>query len=139
MIKRYDEMVDLIDTVKYCYIGSVDAEGRPNIKAMTAPRKRDGINTFYLPSQTLSVHVAQYRQHHEASIYFSSSRRFEGLLLTGRMDIIEDADTKEKFWVEEDAHLYPAGVGDENFCILKFTAYHARYFDGKTSEDIQIK
>ncbi len=139
MVKRYDEIVDLIDTVKYCYIGSVDAEKRPNIKAMIAPRKREGITTFYLPSQTLSAHVAQYRQNREACLYFNSTRRFEGVLLTGHMELIEDEDTKAKFWVEEDAKLYPDGVGDENFCVLKFTALWGRYFDGKTSEDIILK
>lgn len=51
----------LIDKQTVAYIGSVDAEGFPNMKAMLPPRKRNGIQTFYFTTNTSSMRVAQYR------------------------------------------------------------------------------
>ena len=38
----------MIDKQKTAFIGSIDSEGFPNIKAMLQPRKREGIKTIYL-------------------------------------------------------------------------------------------
>ena len=38
---------NLIDKQKIAFIGSVDIEGFPNIKAMLQPRKREGIRILY--------------------------------------------------------------------------------------------
>ena len=39
---------NMIDKEKTIFIGSVDAEGFPNIKAMLQARKREGIKHIYL-------------------------------------------------------------------------------------------
>ena len=36
----------MIDKQKTAFIGSIDSEGFPNIKAMLQPRKREGIKRF---------------------------------------------------------------------------------------------
>ena len=36
----------MIDKLKTAFIGSIDREGFPNIKAMLQPRKREGIKTI---------------------------------------------------------------------------------------------
>ena len=52
----------MIDKQKTAFIGSIDSEGFPNIKAMLQPRKREGIKTIYLTTNTSSMRVAQYRK-----------------------------------------------------------------------------
>ena len=42
----------MIDKLKTAFIGSIDAEGFPNIKAMLQPRKREGIKVIYLTTNT---------------------------------------------------------------------------------------
>ena len=42
----------MIDKLKTAFIGSIDSEGFPNIKAMLQPRKREGIRTIYLTTNT---------------------------------------------------------------------------------------
>ena len=39
---------NMIDKLKTAFIGSIDGEGFPTIKAMLQPRKREGIKTIYL-------------------------------------------------------------------------------------------
>jgi general stress protein 26 len=51
----------LIDKQKIAFIGSVDVEGFPNMKAMLTPRKREGIKVLYFTTNTSSKRVAQYR------------------------------------------------------------------------------
>lgn len=53
---------NMIDKLKTAFIGSIDREGFPNIKAMLQPRKREGIKTIYLTTNTSSMRVAQYRE-----------------------------------------------------------------------------
>lgn len=48
----------LIDKQKVAFIGSVDSDGFPNMKAMLAPRKREGIRVFYFTTNTSSMRVA---------------------------------------------------------------------------------
>ena len=38
---------NMIDKLKIAFLGSVDEEGFPNVKAMLQPRKREGIKTIY--------------------------------------------------------------------------------------------
>ena len=52
---------NLIDRQSTAFIGSVSAEGFPNVKAMLAPRKRIGLKTMYFTSNTSSMRAAQYR------------------------------------------------------------------------------
>ena len=39
---------NMIDKLRIAFLGSVDEEGFPNVKAMLQPRKREGIKTIYL-------------------------------------------------------------------------------------------
>jgi general stress protein 26 len=76
-------MGNLIDKQGAAYIGSVDADGFPNVKAMLAPRARDGIETFYFTTNTSSVRTGQYMCNNKACIYFCDKRFFRGVMLTG--------------------------------------------------------
>lgn len=69
---------NMIDKLKTAFIGSIDSEGFPNMKAMLQPRKREGIKTIYLTTNTSSMRVAQYRENNHACIYFCDTRFFRG-------------------------------------------------------------
>ena len=51
----------MADSLPIAYISSVDNEGYPCTKAMLAPRKREGIKTFYFTTNTFSLRVAHYK------------------------------------------------------------------------------
>jgi len=59
---------NMIDKLKTAFIGSIDSEGFPNMKAMLQPRKREGIKTIYLTTNTSSMRVAQYRENNHACV-----------------------------------------------------------------------
>ena len=58
MMKDAEKTVgNMIDKLKTAFIGSIDGEGFPTIKAMLQPRKRKGIKTIYLTTNTSSMRV----------------------------------------------------------------------------------
>lgn len=89
---------NMIDKLKTAFIGSIDNEGFPNIKAMLQPRKREGIKTVYLTTNTSSMRVAQYRENNHACIYFCDARFFRGVMLRGTMEVLTDSASKEMIW-----------------------------------------
>lgn len=130
---------NLIDRQGTAFIGSVSAEGFPNVKAMLAPRKRIGLKTMYFTSNTSSMRAAQYRNDPKACVYFCDRRFFRGVMLTGTMEVLEDSESREMFWQEGDTMYYPLGVTDPDYCVLRFTAESGRYYSNFKSEDFSIE
>ena len=126
---------NLVDKQKTAFIGSVDADGFPNMKAMLAPRKREGIRIFYFTTNTSSMRVAQYRENAKACIYFCDTRFFRGVMLKGHMEVLEDPASKEMIWRDGDTMYYPQGVTDPDYCVLRFTADAGRYYSNFHSEN----
>ena len=116
---------NLIDRQNTSFVGSVDEDGYPEVKAMLPPRKREGIRTFYFTSNTSSMRAAHYRAHPQACIYFVDRRFFRGVMLKGTMEVLEDAWAKELIWLDGDETYYPLGVTDPDYCVLRFTAERA--------------
>jgi general stress protein 26 len=130
---------NLVDKQSVSFISSIDDEGFPNTKAMLPPRKREGIKTFYFTTNTSSMRVAQYRQKPEACIYFCDKRFFRGVMLKGKMEVLEDRESREAIWRDGDTVYYPLGVTDPDYCVLKFTATSGRFYGNFRSENFMIK
>lgn len=128
----------LIDRQNTSFIGSIDQNGFPNVKAMLPPRKREGIKTFYFTTNTSSKRVAEYRIQPNSCIYFCDRRYFKGVMLLGTMEVLEDSESKEMIWQEGDTIYYPEGVTDPDYCVLRFTASSGRFYSNFSSEDFAV-
>ncbi len=129
---------NMADKLKTAFIGSVDKEGYPNIKAMLQPRKREGIRVFYFTTNTSSMRVAQFLQNDRACVYFCDNRFFRGAMLRGTMEILTDAESKVMIWRDGDEEYYPKGVTDPDYCVLKFTASSGRFYGNYRSEEFYV-
>ena len=128
-----EHLFDFIQKQKTAFIASVDEDGFPNIKAMFTPRKIEG-NCFYFTTNTSYMRTGQYIDNTKASIYFYHRGRFryEGIMLVGTMEVLQDPEIKKKIWQTGDTIYYPGGVTDPDYCVLKFTALRGRqYYDLK--------
>lgn len=128
----------IADYQSIAFIGSMDEEGFPNMKAMLTPRKREGIKHFWFTTNTSSMRVRQYRQNPKACIYFYDKRFFRGIMLVGTMEVLEDAASKQMIWREGDTMYYAQGVTDPDYCVLKFTADRGRYYHSFKSENFEV-
>lgn len=129
----------LIDNQATVFIGSIDPDGFPTIKAMLKPRKREGIATFYFTTNTSSMRVAQFLRDNRSCIYFCNNRFFRGVMLQGTMEVLTDTKNKEMIWQEGDTEYYKEGVTDPDYCVLKFTATRGRYYRNFHSENFPIE
>ncbi|MDR1172610.1 MAG: pyridoxamine 5'-phosphate oxidase family protein [Bacteroidales bacterium] len=125
---------------KVAFIASVDDDGFPNVKALLSPRKRDGIKTFYFSTNTSSMRVKQYRENPKACLYFYRKGwiKYQGVMLTGKMEALEDHAMKREMWRFGDQMFYSQGVTDPDYCILKFTATQGRYYCDLRTESFDI-
>ncbi len=128
----------LVKSAKVSIIGSIDEQGFPNIKAMLAPRKLEGLKTVYFSTNTSSQRVGQFLVNPKASLYFYQQETFQGVLLLGEMAVLTDKAIKELIWQAGDELYYPLGVTDPDYCVLKFVAVQGRFYQNFTSVDFRL-
>ena len=134
-----EKIFEFIGKRGVAFIASVDEAGFPNMKAMLPPRKIEE-NCLYFTTNTSSLRVSQYRENPKASVYiFEKGRfRYEGVMLIGTMEVLEDAETKEEIWRTGDTMYYKKGVDDPDYCVLKFTALRGRRYCAFKSESFEL-
>ncbi|NBH82147.1 pyridoxamine 5'-phosphate oxidase [bacterium C-53] len=139
-MKTRKHIIEFVKKQKVSFIASVDEEGFPNIKAMFAPRKIEG-NCFYFSTNTSAMRSQQFIKNPKASIYFFNKGRFkyEGIMLTGTMEILLDDKIKQEIWCTGDTMYYKQGVTDPDYCVLKFTAIRGRHYCNLKTESFDIE
>ena len=128
------QIFEFISEQKTAFIASVNAQGYPVVRAMLAPRKIDG-NEIYFTTNTSSNKVKQYLSNNKACIYFykRSKFKYQGVSITGDMEVCTDQETKNEIWRFGDKLFYKKGVTDPDYCVLKFQCKSAEYYcDFKT-------
>ena len=123
------EILEFISRQKTAIISSVNGEGYPVTRAMLAPRKIDG-KDIYFSTNTSSNKVKQYLDNPKACIYFYKRGKFkyQGVSITGTMQVCQDQPTKDMIWKFGDTLFYKKGVTDLDYCVLKFTCEQAEYY-----------
>ena len=134
-VQTIGNLIDKAPLTIFCYS---DEAGFPIAKAMLKPRERHGIGEFWFSTNTSSNKVKFLRQNPKASIYFFDRRFFRGVSLVGTVEILEDAEAKERIWELGDTLYYPQGVTDPDYCVMRFTAVRGRYYANFHSEDFEI-
>lgn len=132
-------ILEFISEQKTAFIASVDGDGYPVIRAMLAPRKIDG-NEIYFSTNTSSKKVGQYRENGRACVYFYKRGRFkyQGVSITGEMEVCTDQPTKDEIWRAGDRLFYKRGVTDPDYCVLKFRCRRAEYYCDFKVETIEF-
>ncbi len=121
------EALKLIDRSKVCFVGTNGEEGFPNIKAMFS-LKHDGMKKFWFSTNTSSRRVQQVRKDNRTCIYYVDENNFHGLMLVGRIEVLQDMKSRRLLWTEGSEVYYPLGIEDPDYSVLCFTASRARYY-----------
>lgn len=133
------EILKFVSEQKTAFIGSVNDEGYPVIRAMLAPRVIKG-NDIYFSTNTSSSKVKQFLDNPKACVYFYKRGRFkyQGAAITGEMQVCTDQPTKDLIWRFGDSMFYKKGVTDPDYCVLKFTCEKAEYYCDLKLEKIEF-
>jgi len=83
----------------------------------------------------------QFIKNSKASIYFYNKGRFkyEGIMLIGTMEVLQDDEIKREIWCTGDNMFYKQGVTDPDYCVLKFTAIKGRYYCDLKTESFDMR
>lgn len=130
-------IAQMIDHQEVCFLSFINAEGFPTTRTMLNPRKRQGIKEFYLATNTKSQKVQSLLSNPRAGLYFYDRPLYRGVAFTGTVEVLTDQAIKDEIWRDMDTIFYESNT-DPDYCILKFTAIAARYYQDYTSTDIEL-
>lgn len=128
---------ELMERCAIAMVGSNGPEGFPNIKAMIKMETEE-LHTVWFSTNTSSRRVAQFRTDPRASVYFVDFDRWEGLMLIGEMEVLDDPASRQRLWREGYERYYPLGVNDPDYTVLRFTARKGNYYHGLENTDFEI-
>ena len=131
---------------KIALVGSVN-NNAPNIKAMLV-KKHEGLKYFYFASNKSAMRTEQFKNNNKACIYFTSGPIYQGLMLEGIMEILNNEEmevfnkeeSKKFLWEYGMKKIYKnGGVNDPDYCVLKFTAFSGRHYYMLETNEFKIE
>jgi general stress protein 26 len=133
-----DQSLALVNQCGVALVGSVDASGFPNIKAMLK-MENEGLRTFWFSTNTSSKRVARFRENPRACVYFMNADSFTGLMLVGNMEVLRDPESRQRLWREGFERYYPLGADDPDYTVLRFTAVRGNLYCNLKNADFEIQ
>ncbi len=131
-----NDVVSIIEKSKAAYLASVDAEGKPEIRALLNlcnPQKykaligkaliQDGEKVeLYFTTNTSSNKITRIRNNPNVAVYFAEPEKFRGICVSGKAEEITDQKLKESFWQRSWTMYYPLGKSDPDYALIKVTS-----------------
>jgi general stress protein 26 len=138
--ERKKEAIELMENAEAAYVSSVDGEGYPNVKAMLT-QKHEGIAVHYFSTNTSAKRTQRFLSDSKACVYFCHAVNgdYRGLMLVGNMEVLRDKRHREMLWHDGYEIYYPKGVGDEDYSVLKFTAFKGNYYHGLKNDSFTME
>lgn len=132
-----DNITKLIERQEVCFLSFIDKNGFPTVRTMLNPRKHQGIKEFYLTTNTKSEKVQALLKDPKAGLYFYDRPLYRGIAFAGTVEVIYGQAVKDEIWRDMDIIFYKSNT-DPDYCVLKFTANSARYYQDYRSIDIEL-
>ena len=132
------ESMELIERSKICLLGTNGADGFPYIKAMLNV-KHEGLKKVWFSTNTSSNRVQRLKQDNRASVYYVDENTYQGLLLIGTVEILQDIESRKMLWTKGAEIYYPKGITDPDYTVLCFTANKCNYYHRLTKITFDIE
>jgi len=128
---------ELIESSKIAFLGSINDEGYPNIKAMLNI-KTEGLKTIWFSTNTSSKRVSQFRKNSKACVYYVDDKKFMGLMLIGEIDVLQERAYREMLWKKGFERYYPLGMDDPDYTVLRFTTKWGNFYHGLSNINFEF-
>ena len=130
--------LDLANRSQIALLGTNGDDGYPNIKAMIKAENQ-GLKTIWFSTNTSSKRVAQLRRDPRASVYFVDMQQWMGVMLVGKMELLQDMTSRQRLWSPGCERYYPLGVTDPDYTVLRFTAQWGNYYHALENVKFEIE
>jgi general stress protein 26 len=131
--------LELLATAPVALVTTLDAEGRPNTRAMFNLRNRaqfpaiaarfDGGFTTVLTTNTASPKMAEIARNPAATLYYCRPEDWHGLMLGGDLEVVRDPEMRQKVWMPEWTRYYPGGWNDPDHTVLLLRPTRIKVYD----------
>lgn len=132
-----NEIKALRANAKVAYVGSVDGQGYPQVKAMLV-LEHESLARQYFSTNLSSRRAGQFLANPKACVYYCAEDAYKGALFTGAMRVRDDPEARELLWREGFEVYYPKGVTDDDYAVLEFTAHTVNYYHGLRNETAPV-
>lgn len=121
-----------METSGAAYLTTLGPDGYPRTRAMLNLRTRrqyphlhalfeqhrDDL-LVYCSTNTSSAKLRQIRADPKASVYYCNPDRFEGVMVAGDLEIMDDSALRHALWTEGWERYYPGGPDDPDHTVLR--------------------
>jgi len=131
----------LISESKTAYLTTIDLNGFPVTRAMFNLRNKEQfpefseffqnqepIFTICISTNTSSTKVEHLKNNPLICVYFCDADNFQGFMLGGSVELIDDIKKKKTIWLDWWTRYYPKGVEDPDYTLLRLNPKTARYY-----------
>ncbi len=130
--------LELVNRSNIAMLGSNGDSGYPNVKAMIK-MENEGLQTIWFSTNTSSKRVSQLVKNPKACVYFVDFDQWMGLMLVGDVEVLQDAESRQRLWREGAEMYYPLGVTDPDYTVLRFTAQWGNYYHALSNATFQLQ
>lgn len=127
----------LVNRSAIAMLGTTDAEGYPNIRALIKVENED-LRRIWFSTNTSSRKVPQLKNNPKACVYFVDFDKWIGLMLVGKVDVLQDSESRQRLWQEGDEKYYPKGVNDTDYSVLRFTSQWGNFYHALSNIDFEL-
>jgi general stress protein 26 len=121
------EALALANRSEIAMLGTNGDDGYPNVKAMIKMENED-LDRIWFSTNTSSKRIGQLLRNSKACVYFVDFEQWMGLMLVGDVELLQDAESRQRLWREGYERYYPLGVTDPDYSVLRFTARWGNYY-----------
>lgn len=110
----------LIKNAPIAILSTLNKEGFPESRAMLNLNKLNDNDNFFIwfSTNTSSKKIKQIQNNTKANAYFTVHQDWQGVLLQGEINIVDDISMKKKVWEPGWEMYYPKGVTDPDYSVL---------------------
>ncbi|MGD9100138.1 MAG: pyridoxamine 5'-phosphate oxidase family protein [Anaerolineae bacterium] len=124
--------LELIESAPAAYLTTIGPDGFPHTRAMLnlrnkemypnqvplfAPHQDDMM--IYFSTNTSSSKIGQIKANTRVCVYYCNPEQFHGLMLSGNIEIVDDAQIRQALWNEGWERYYPGGPHDPDHTVLR--------------------
>ena len=91
-------------------------------------QNQEDIFTIYISTNTSSTKVEHLKNNPLLCVYFCDADNFQGFMLGGSVEFIDDIKLKKNIWLDWWTKYYPKGIEDSDYTLLRLAPKTGRYY-----------
>ncbi|MCL2758361.1 MAG: pyridoxamine 5'-phosphate oxidase family protein [Alphaproteobacteria bacterium] len=126
----------IIKTCTCASFGVIDENGYPSVSTISLVRP-ESISELYFTTTIDSNKAKRLQKINKASICCRAGED-ANITLVGETEILDDQESKSKYWLDWFSQIYEGGETDPAYCVIKFTARRASLWIDDESSEFEI-